>query len=191
MKKYDSSNKKSCSVLSIILILLFVFILLLAGAFYLKFKVKVPEIATDESSTDLSQNVKKQLDDQSGESIVSIRVTETDLSGALNTSSENFPLKKSLVKITPEKIILSGRTSNSPLSFKVDVGIIPNVVGGKTVLEINEIKTGGVSAPKAVTDEINKNLSSYLSQYNLNDNIKVTEIKLYQGYLIATGERKV
>lgn len=192
MKRYDekSEEKTSRPLLWVVVALLIIFILMLAGAFYLKSKIKMPSFPSRSSSLSLDENISKQLEDQIGESIVSIRISEDELSSILNANSEEFPLKKASVKITPEKIILSGKTSNSSLSFKVDVGIVPKVSEGKVVFEIKEIKTGGVSAPKVVTDEVNKNLSSYLSQFNLNDDVQVTEVKLYQDYLIATGERK-
>lgn len=191
MKKYDSAESKTRkSFLIVIVILLLVFVLLLCGVFYIKNKVKLPANFKKISSLNLDQNISKQLDDQKGESIVSIRITEDELSNVLNVNSEGFPLKKPSVKITSDKIILSGKTSNSPLSFKLDIGIVPRVENGKVVFDIEDIKTAGVSAPKVVTDEVNKSLSSYLNQVNLNKDIKVTDVKLYQGYLIATGERK-
>jgi hypothetical protein len=121
---------------------------------------------------------------------VTIRITESELSTILNTDSKDFPLKNPLVKITPDNIIITGKTGNSPLAFKVSVGIVPRVENGKIVLDIKDVKTGGVSAPKVVTDAVNKNLSNYLSNININNDITVTDVKLYQGYLTATGERK-
>ncbi|MCL5410427.1 MAG: hypothetical protein M1324_01080 [Patescibacteria group bacterium] len=191
MKKYDNTESKaSCSLLGIIAILVIVFILLLGGVIYLKTKIKVPDITKKNTSENLNKSVSEQLNSQSGEKIVNIRVTESDLSSAINTNSADFPLKKASVKITPDKIILSGKTSDGPFSFKLDVGIVPKVKDEKVVFDIEEIKTSGVSAPKIVTDEVNKKLSNYLSQQNLNNEIKVTDVKLYQSYLIVTGERK-
>ncbi len=192
MKRYDeeAEGKTRHPLLWVIVTLLIIFVLMLFGVFYLKSKIKMPSFPSRNNSLSLQENISKQLEGQTGESIVSIRISENELSSILNANSEEFTLKKPSVKITPEKIILSGKTSNSPLSFKVDVGIIPKVADGKVLFEIKEIKTGGVSAPKVVTDEVNKNLSSYLSQFNINDDVKVTEVKLYPDYLIATGERK-
>ncbi|MFA4995673.1 MAG: hypothetical protein WC536_00845 [Patescibacteria group bacterium] len=191
MKKYDNAESKTKKAFLIVIgILLLIFVLLLCGVFYIKNKVKLTDNFKEISSSSLEENISKQLDDQKGESTISISITEEDLFSVLNANSEGFPLKNPSVKITSDKIILSGKTSDSPLSFKLDIGMVPHVENNKVVFDIKEIKTAGVSAPKVVTDKVNKSLSDYLNQVNLNDDIKITDVKLYQGYLIATGERK-
>jgi len=191
MKKYDNAESKTKKAFLIVIgILLLIFVLLLCGVFYIKNKVKLTDNFKEISSSSLEENISKQLDDQKGESTISISITEEDLFSVLNANSEGFPLKNPSVKITSDKIILSGKTSDSPLSFKHDIGMVPHVENNKVVFDIKEIKTAGVSAPKVVTDKVNKSLSDYLNQVNLNDDIKITDVKLYQGYLIATGERK-
>lgn len=191
MKKYDEiETKRTRPFIIVIVVLLLVFALLLGGTFYIKSKMKLPKNFKTTTSLNLDQNISKQLDNQSGESVVSIRIEEKDLSDALNVNAKDFPLKNPSVKITPDKVILSGKTSNGPLAFKVEVGIVPKVENGKVVFDIKEVKTAGVSAPKMVTDEVNKNLSGYLDNIKLSEEIIVTNIELFQGYLIVTGERK-
>lgn len=192
MKKYEkvpSTSKKGCSVWLIALILVLIFVLLLGGIFYLKYKSNINLKNLSFQKVSLDDSFKKQLDDQKGEKTVQIRLTDADLNKLLNLESSDFPLKNPSVKITPEKIILSGKTSNSPLSLGVAVGIVPKVNNGKIDFDIQEIKTGGVTAPKVVTDSVNSKLSSYLKQFSLKEDVKVTDVKLYDGYLIASGER--
>jgi len=192
MKKYDKRYdrpKKSCSVWLVIIALLVIFLLILVGIFYLKFKSNFHFKNYSLQTTSLDDSVKKQLNDQAGEKEVQIRVSEGDLSKILNTEMSDFPLKDPAVKITPEEALLTGKTSNGPLAFKVEVGIIPKVNNGKVSFDIKQIKTAGVSAPKVVADSVNEKLSNYLKQFSPTEDMKVKDVKMYSGYLIVTGER--
>lgn len=193
MKKYDSKSadksRKNRSILPVIITLCVIFVVLLGGVFYLRFKNNFHFKNISISKISLDDSLKRQLESQKGEKQVQIRLTDNDLSKILNTNTADFPLKNSAVKINSSEIILTGKTGNSPLSFKVEVGIIPRVNNGKIDFDIREIKTAGVSAPKLVTDRVNTQLTSYLKQMVLQDDITVTDVKMYDGYLIATGER--
>ena len=192
MKKYDKKNNgssKKRSVWPVIIALFIIFILLLSGVVFLRYGSGVNLKSFDFKKVSINDNLKNQIDNQKGEKVVQIRLTEDDVNKLLNTDAPDFPLKSPSVKITPEKIILLGKTGNSPLAFKVEVGIIPQVLDGKVNFDIKEIKTAGVSAPKVVTDKVNKELSSYLKQYSPSEDVKISEVKLYDGYLTLTGER--
>lgn len=189
MTNNKSNRKKPHSILSVIIVLIIIFLVLLSGVIFLRYKsgVNLNDLSTKKISLD--DNLKKQMDNQRGEKTIQIRLTEDDINKLLGTDAPDFPLKNPTVKITPEKIILSGKTGSSPLSLKVAVGIVPRVDNGKVTFDIKEIKTAGVSAPKVVIDSVNSKLKNYLKQYSPGDDIKVTDLKLYDGYLIITGER--
>lgn len=189
MTNNKSNRKKPHSILSVIIVLIIIFLILLAGVVFLRYKSGINLNGLSIKKISLDDNLKKQLDDQKGEKIVQFRLTEDDINKLLGTDAPDFPLKNPTVKITPEKIILSGKTGSSPLSLKVAVGIVPRVDNGKVTFDIKEIKTAGVSAPKVVTDSINSKLKNYLKQYSPGDDIKVLDLKLYDGYLVITGER--
>ncbi len=191
MKKYDSKNdqSKKRSIGPVITVLIVIFLLLLSGIVFLRYGSNIHLNNFSFKKASINDNLKNQLDNQKGEKEVQIRLSEDDVNKLLNTDAPDFPLKSPSVKITPEKIILSGKTGNSPLSFKVEVGIIPQALNGKVNFDIKEIKTAGVSAPKVVTDKVNRELSSYLKQYSPSEDIKISEVKLYNSYLVITGER--
>lgn len=193
MKKYEeTSNKKSCSMWAIILVLVAIMLALLGGVFYFKYKIKDIDIKNPFSLESVDKSLQKQLSDQAGEKEVTLTIKEADLESAINADSAEFPLKNASVKITSDKIILSGRTSNSPFSFKLDVGIIPVVSNGSVMFTITEIKTAGVAAPKVITDKVNNELKSYLENSSsvLSKDIDVKSVKLNSGFLTATGQRK-
>jgi len=125
-----------------------------------------------------------------GESF-NLQISDSQLEEILKLDSPDFPIKKSSIKITPEKIILSGRNGSSFLSLKVDVGLLPKVKGDKIALEIVSIESLGVVAPKQITDAIRPALERALANiYNIPANINIKEIKLNPGAMVIIGETK-
>lgn len=180
-------KKSSCSLGTIFCLLLLVLIISIGILLYLKYKdFSLPKI----NSNTTSSSVK--IDDlkgkQSGEA-VKITLTEADLNKAI-AESQNFPLKKPSLRIKTDKIILSGRTSNSILGLSVEVWIIPFIENGQVKFKISDIKASGVTAPKKIADSLNNSLSGYLNNLiPVNNGVTVTEIKLYEGYLELIGRK--
>lgn len=178
----------SCSLWLILLVLIFVLVALIALLVFLNFrKISLPQ--KEKVAAPISQNISDKINSVTGEE-TTIKITEEELAQALNTGDANFPLKKTTVKITQDKITISGKTGEGFLALGVEVGIVPKVEAGKVEFEISEIKSAGVTAPKAVSDKVNDNLKDYFNGISSSfSNIDVKEIKLYSGYMTVTGTK--
>ena len=125
-----------------------------------------------------------------GES-VSIRITDKELGETLKINTPDFPLKKAVIKVSPDKIILSGRSGKSILSLKVDVTLMPKIEYDKITLEIASIDSLGVVAPKQIVDLVKPALASKLSSvYEIPANLQITEVKQNDGNLLLIGKVK-
>ena len=177
--------KSSCALWSIFLLLIIIFLAIVGSLYYLKTKKfslnrPVSDIVTNPIETNVAPGDE-----------ASIKITEADLQSGINTDDANFPLKKTSVKINPDKIILSGKTSNSFFSVSVDVSLVPKVDSGKVGFDITEIKSAGIAAPKSVSDLVNKNLGQYLDGLSSSlGNVEVSKIELNSGYMTVTGRQK-
>lgn len=181
----DTIPKSSCALWSVLLLLIIILLAVIGSLFYLKtkkFSSSVPKVNLNINS---SQQVVT-----SGEE-VTFKLTESQIQSAINTNDASFPLKKATVKVNADKIILSGKTSNSFWGVSVEVSLIPRVDSGKIVFDITDIKSAGVTAPKSVSDIVNKNLGQYLDGLSSSvGNIEVTSVKLDQSFLTVTGRQK-
>lgn len=184
-EKESPVPKSSCALWSIFLILFIILLAIIGSLFYLKTK----KFATSTQIINLNINSAK-TSLQSGEE-VTLKLTEADIQNAINANDDNFPLKKASVKVNPDKIILSGKTSGGFLGLNVEVGIVPKVESGKVEFDITEIKSAGVTAPKSVSDLINKNLGQYLDGLSSSiGNVEVSKVELNAGYIMVTGKQR-
>jgi uncharacterized protein YpmS len=197
MKSSSSKKEKkqNCSFWAVIISLVVVFALLLSAIVFIRIKngfINIGKLKkTDTVSISLDQNLKNQLDNQKGETEVTLSLSEADLTSAINANDKNFPLKNPKITISKDQILLTGKSSDSVLSFKLSISLIPRVENGKVILDIKEIKTGGVSAPKLVVDQVSSGLKNYLSQFTpLENDVNIEKVSLSTGYLSVTGKRK-
>lgn len=183
----DSSPvpKSSCAIWSIFLALFIILLLIIGSLFYLKtkkFSLIVPKVNLN---TNTSQH------DFMSDEEVTIKLTEAQIQNSINADDANFPLKKAKIKVNSDKILLSGKTSNSFWGVSVEVGIVPKVESGKVQFDITEIKSAGVTAPKSISDLVNKNLSQYLDGLSSSvGNIEVSKVELNDGYVMVTGKQQ-
>lgn len=193
IEEESSLQKSSCSLWLVIVTLLFIFLIFLGGVLYLKTKdifTLSNKVTTQNSNNDvLNSKFSETTLKQPGEPIA-ITLTDDDLNSALISVSD-FPLKKPKIHISSDKILVSGKTSDNIFSLSVDVSIVPKATEGKIKFSITEIKAGGVSAPKKISDELNNSLSSYLDKLMPGaSSINITEVKLNNGYLEVIGTKK-
>jgi len=181
----DSIPKSSCALWSILLLLIIILLAVIGSLFYLKTK----KFSSSAPKVNLNIN-SSQLISLPGEA-ATVKLTEAQIQSAINTNDASFPLKKATVKVNTDKIILSGKTSNSFWGVSVEVSLVPRVDLGKVVFDITEIKSAGVTAPKSVSDMVNKSLGQYLDGLSSSvGNIEVTSVKLDQGYMTIAGRQK-
>lgn len=177
--------KSSCALWSIFLLLFIIFCAIIGSLFYLKtkkFNFTAPKINSNANSI--------QQVFVSGEE-VTLKLTEEQIQSAINASDNNFPLKKSKVKINSDKIILSGKTSNNFWGVSVEVFLVPRVDSGKVKFDITEIKSAGLTAPKSISDMINQNLGKYLDGLSSSiGDIEVSKVELNSGYATVEGRQK-
>jgi hypothetical protein len=118
-----------------------------------------------------------------------VKISEDELGQVLGVGDGQFPLKNAQMRILPDKIVISGKTSASFLSLKVDVSFLPEIADNKIRLKVLDIKSMGVVAPKEVIELIQPQLDQYFSTDHipLPQNVRLTEIMLYSGYLLLRG----
>lgn len=177
--------KSSCALWSIFLFLFIILFIIVGSLFYLKtkkFTASAPKVNLNINSSQAAA--------LPGDK-VTITLTEAQIQSAINADDANFPLKKATIKVNTDKIILSGKTSNSFLGVSVEVGLVPKVDSRKVKFDITEIKSAGVTAPKTVSDLVNKNLGQYLDGLSASvGNIEVSSIQLNSGFMTVTGTQR-
>ena len=177
--------KSSCALWSIFLLLFIILFTIVVSLFVLKTK----KFSFDTPKVNLNINSTQKVSLPGEET--TLKLTEAEIQSAINANDANFPLKKAKVKVNADKIILSGKTSNAFWGLLVEVGIVPKVESGKVKFSITEIKSAGVTAPKSVSEMVNKNISQYLDGLSSSfGEIEVSAVELSSGYLTVTGRQK-
>lgn len=183
----DNPIPKSSCALWFIFLLLFVILLALIG---LLFYLKTKDLSFSKSKTNTNTNTSIQLDSSQGED-VTLKITEAQLQSAIKADDANFPIKKVTVKITTDKINISGKTSNNFWGLNVEVSLVPKVENGKVKFDITEIKSAGMKAPNSISDVVNNNLGQYLDGLSSSiGDVEVSAVELSSGYLTVTGRQK-
>ncbi len=177
--------KSSCSLWSVLILLVLILVLFIGVMFYFGIK-KSFSISWQKVNQNTNSNIG--LDEIKNGEIIQVNISEKQLGEAIGIRQNNFPLKNAEIKINPNQVVISGKTGGF-FSAGVSVGLRPKIVDQKVKFDIVEVKSAGVSAPKLITDEVNKNLGGYLDSLSasLNNNLFVSEIKLFDGYLTLTG----
>ncbi len=190
-KNQDSDYRRSFIVVAIILLIIFlipVFAIFAFGGKGLDFHKFLPQKA---NLANLSALVTEGTKEKKIGEKFDVKITETQLGQSLDLKNTNFPIKKPSLKISPDKIILSGRAGASALSLSVNVGLSPVIESNHIKLEITSIESLGVVAPKEIVDIIRPALEPILNNiYTAPANINLTTVTLYQGHLIITGQVK-
>lgn len=177
--------KSSCALWSIFLILFIILLAIIGSLLYLKTK----KFSYNAPKVNLNINSSEQLALPGEE--VTVKLTEAQIQSAINTNDANFPLKKATVKVNSDKIVLSGKTSDSFWGVSVEVGLVPKVENGKVKFDITEIKSAGMTAPKSISDMVNTNLSQYLDGLSSSvGNVEVSKVELNPGFVTVTGKQK-
>lgn len=185
--------KETMSLVSVFLLLGFIFALIAGTLFFLRFS-SYSSIATRYLKKTavfnlhdyFAQNVvKAAIGDQ-----VEIRIDEGKLADALGVSNTTFPLKKAKLAIKPEGVVLTGKISGGFFGLPAEVTVMPKALDGEIVFEVASIKAAGVPAPPKIVDVLQPAISSAFANLSLSKGeIKVTEVRPMLSYLLIEGER--
>jgi len=181
----DPIPKSSCALWSIFLLLFIILLVLIGLLFYLKTK----NLSLSKSKTNTASET-SELVMYSGDEVTQ-KFTDEQIASAIKANNANFPIKKASVRTNTEKILISGKNSNSFWGISVEAGVAPKVENGRIKFEITEIKSAGMKAPNSISDVVNNNLGQYLDglSSSLGD-IEVSKVELFDGYILITGTQK-
>ena len=176
------------------MLFLITLIAILIGAFYLYHQITSLKISPLNLKINSSQseveNKFKNLN-QSGDVEVSLSEDELNaiLSGGL--SFQSFVLKDTQTSIAANQIILYGDLIK-PLSSKVAIGLLPEVVDGKINFKIKDVVTGNLNLPSFLNKKIEKSFNDSVDAklsfiYN---NISINTVELKDSTMVIKGRSK-
>ncbi|MCX6809091.1 MAG: hypothetical protein NTW50_05520 [Candidatus Berkelbacteria bacterium] len=188
--------KETVTLLSVFAFLGFIFLLLGSFLFYLRFSGYSP-LADYYAKMKAGEkvNIESMLATKIGKPVtgkkVEIQVSESELNSSLDLTTQITAIKKPVLKITANGIVLSGRTAAAFWGVSVSATIKPEVKNSMIKYEVTKIEAAGVQAPPKIADPLKSSLNLLL--YNalpVEKNITVTEIRTMSGYLLIDGVAK-
>lgn len=195
---YEDLDKKkfisSCSLPLIIITLVIIFLLIVWGLIWTKnnlntnYELELPTSSyeiEDEHIGDYFQD--KFEGKESGEAIVT-KIFEEEMAQFVGVDNPNFPLKKATLEIEERGIVIKGKTSDSILSFSVEVLVVPEIVDKKLELKISDANAGFVNLPATIKEALNDYIiSSVNNKLNQTGNIEFSDVKSFTDYIEVTG----
>ncbi len=195
---YEDLDKKkfisSCSLPLIIITLVIIFLLIVWGLIWTKnnlntnYELELPTSSyeiEDEHIGDYFQD--KFEGKESGEAIVT-KIFEEEMAQFMGVDNPNFPLKKATLEIEERGIVIRGKTSDSILSFSVEVLVVPEIVDKKLELKISDANAGFVNLPATIKEALNDYIiSSVNNKLNQTGNIEFSDVKSFTDYIEVTG----
>lgn len=185
--------KESISLKAVFIFLGMIFVLLASGLFYLRFCSWSPFYDHYAKKTPINlafTDLFKQAKSASVLDTVDLKITESDLSSAIGIEKSDFPLKKATLKIKPEGIIVSGKTSTAFWGVPVDITLKPISGSGKLFIQLKEIKAGGVVAPPKIANTLSPKINTLFDQaFQSFDKLKIKEARTFVGYIMLEVEK--
>jgi uncharacterized protein YpmS len=197
-KEIDQIKKKNCcGVWSVFIVLILIFAIIVAlfwlGRNYLNkssLYLKIPSSQKSDTS-----GITGKLEATSNSLIpgasATVSFSEEELAQYLGVNTSEFPLKRASLSINSDGIIVKGRTSESIFSIPLTVILKPKAEDGRLKLEVAELESGSISAPKTVKDQMNTYLSDIINKKS--DPVadfEITEIATRDKYVDVTGVKK-
>jgi len=186
--------KETVTVRAVFIFLIFIFLIFLSFLFYLRFsgfspmvefyKLKKPTISfnlADYLNSEANTSDSKKFE---------IKINEDQLKEAMKLSDSFIDLKKPDLKIKPEGVIITGKTSGGFLGINVEVLAVPKVEKGKINFDIKEVKAAGVVAPPRIADPLTGQISLALRDVVAPANLTVEEVRTMAGYILVEGSKK-
>lgn len=188
-------NRKNCSLPMIITLLLIIFILIIYFLLYIKnyTKIGIDYIAQNRSET--QENLQSDFIDQTqkilpGETLI-LEYSDVEVSAYLGIYDDDFPLKRSSLRIEERGIIVSGRTNNNWYSLPVHTVVRPKIDGGQLTFVLDELASGSISLPKSIRDNVSQYLVRLMKTRTLyDDGLEVVSAYTSQEKLIIEVSKK-
>lgn len=192
IKNEEEDRKESITLTQVFIFLGFILAILVAFLFYLKFSSFSPlNLNKLNVKTDFNLSSKYLDEVKKPSAVFEMTISEVELAQIVKVTDPSFPLKKAELKIVPEGITISGKTSSAPWGMKVDILVVPVVQLGKLSFEIKEIKALGVVAPPKISDAINPKISPLFEDiFPQSDKVEVQDAKTLLGKLYIEGAKK-
>ncbi|MFA6963966.1 MAG: hypothetical protein WC227_04665 [Patescibacteria group bacterium] len=185
---------ESVTIKGVFVFLSFIFLIFLSFIFYLRFsgfspmveiyKLKKPVVnfnladyLTGEANTSISKNFE-------------IKINEEQLKETIKLGDRFIDLKKPDIKIKPEGVIITGKSSGGFFGINVEVLAIPEADAGKLKFKIKEIKAAGVVAPPRIADPLTSQINLALRDVAVPEGLTVTEVRTMTGYILVEGTKK-
>lgn len=139
----------------------------------------------------LSNSVSGAVNSAKAGKLVEIRLTEAQIATAVCVSCDTFPLKKGALKVTPEGIIISGKTTTAFWGVNLETTLKPKAEKGKLVIDLTDFKAAGVSAPPKITEMYSSKIKDlFTNLIPAGQSIDVTEVHSLLGSLVIIGTKK-
>ncbi len=194
-KKFNSF----CSLPLVIITLIIIFLLVVFGLWTLKKQIFTDRNLDNNLSSSYQiedKNIadfisQKIVDKEVGEKVV-ISIYEEELAELIEIDNVNFPLKNATLNIEERGVIIKGKTSDSILSFSVEVLFEPYINDQKQMaLKVMKANAGFVNLPNSLKEKLNQYIDNSINkEIEKIDNLEFDSVKCYQDYLELTGTIK-
>jgi len=186
--------KETVTVKAVFFFLTFIFFIFLSFIFYLRFSgfspmVEIYKLKKPVVDFNFNDYLTREADIASSGNF-EIKINEDQLKEVLDLENNLLDLKNPDIRIEPEGIALTGKTSGGFLGLNVEIIILPTAADGRLKLLVKEIKAAGVPAPPRIADPLTSQINLALRSVVVPDTLNVKEIRCMTGYLLVEGSKK-
>lgn len=190
-KELDHKRKsKTPFVTSMVFILIILFAVIVYGLWLLKISLTGTSIfsGTKNDNQYLTTEVGNAISGKKTGDLINVEISEKELSEFIGVGGNDFPLKKSSLRIKPEAINISGRIGSSFFALPVTIKCLAKAEDGTLKIEIDNNNSGLAMFPKSLKDSLNTYFDDTISTYTSDiGRIKVEEVVLKDKKLILIG----
>lgn len=190
---YTELDRKKKSKIPFVVSMLFIFLLIFVAIVYGFWSLRVSLLggsifSEKNDNAYLTAEVSNALNGKSSGDAVTIKISEKELIEFIGVGSENFPLKKSSLKIKSEAINISGRVGESFFSLPISIKCLAKAENGKLKIEPDKTGSGMAMMPSSIKNPLNEYFDETVGTYTSDiGRINVQEVVLKDGELILIG----
>lgn len=186
--------KETVTVRAVFVFLIFIFSIFIAFLFYLRFSgfspmVEIYKIKKPVTNFNLTDYLNREATANNSEKF-EIKINEEQLKEAIKLEDRFMDLKNPDLKIKPEGVLVSGKSSGGFFGVNVEVLAVPSVDEGKIKFDIKEVTAAGVVAPSRIADPLTSRISLALREVTVPDGLIVEEVRTMAGYILVEGVKE-